>query len=139
MPVEIIDMRLLQQMQATRHPDPDAVWDVLAVLDQNYRRGRLDAAQFKRLKARVERHALGAASPGAAADSTSDLCTIIPPSAAATANAQPPKPTTPAMPAANVPLGHAFAATRPREDRRSDKNGTAVFEPPQAGPQGEGP
>jgi hypothetical protein len=59
MPVEIIDAKLLQLVQATRNPDPDAVWDVLAVLDQNYRRGRLDAAQFKRLKARIERYALG--------------------------------------------------------------------------------
>ncbi|MEP7312216.1 MAG: serine/threonine-protein kinase, partial [Pseudomonadota bacterium] len=83
MPVEIIDMRLLQQMQATRHPDPDVVWDVLAILDQNYRRGRLDATQFKRLKARVERHALGSAALGATAsampqDATSDLCAIVP-------------------------------------------------------------
>ncbi len=65
MPVEVIDARLLQLIQATRNPDPDAVWDVLAVLDQNYRRGRLDAAEFKRLKARIERHALGAPVPDA--------------------------------------------------------------------------
>ena len=83
MPFEVIDVRLLQAMQASHNPDQDVVWDVLAVLDQNYRRGRLDAAQFKRLKSRVERHAMGIMPPGAAADPTSDLCTIVPTGAVA--------------------------------------------------------
>ena len=56
--------------------DPDAVWEVLALLDQNFRRKRIDRDTFVCLKSRLQRHSLGArgdarpvpkASPAAAA------------------------------------------------------------------------
>src|SRR5271166_7056227 len=38
----------------------DAAWELLALLDQHYRRGKIQANQFQALKAHVQRVALGA-------------------------------------------------------------------------------
>lgn len=40
--------------------DPEAVWEVLALLDQYYRRKRIDRDTFVTLKGRLQRHSLGA-------------------------------------------------------------------------------
>jgi hypothetical protein len=38
---------------------PDSAWDVLSLIDQYYRRGKLSADLFQTLRYRIERHALG--------------------------------------------------------------------------------
>jgi hypothetical protein len=57
-PVAVIDARLLALVQSVRKLDPELVWDILAILDQNHRRGRLSADDHRRLKGRIERQAL---------------------------------------------------------------------------------
>src|SRR5690606_6871745 len=44
--------------------DPDAVWEVLALLDQNFRRKRIDRETFASLKSRLQRHSLGVQEDG---------------------------------------------------------------------------
>jgi hypothetical protein len=48
------------------HPAAEAelVWDVLALLDQNYRRRRIDRETYNALKARLQRHSLGVREEG---------------------------------------------------------------------------
>jgi hypothetical protein len=38
---------------------PDSAWDVLSLIDQYYRRGKLSAELFRTVRYRIERHALG--------------------------------------------------------------------------------
>jgi hypothetical protein len=42
---------------------PDSAWDVLSLIDQYYRRGRLSEAQFRAIRYRIERHVLGVQEP----------------------------------------------------------------------------
>src|SRR5690606_25436924 len=44
--------------------DPDAVWEVLALLDQNFRRKRIDRDTLVSLKSRLQRHSLGVQEDG---------------------------------------------------------------------------
>lgn len=51
--------RFAERVIRHEESDPDVVWDVLALLDQNYRRKRIDRNTFLDLKARLQRHSLG--------------------------------------------------------------------------------
>ncbi|MEO7774823.1 MAG: serine/threonine-protein kinase, partial [Steroidobacteraceae bacterium] len=64
-PVDIIDAQLMRAVQSMQRPDIDVICEVLAVVDQYHRRGALDREQFKRLKGRIERHAVGGTQPAA--------------------------------------------------------------------------
>lgn len=65
--------RVLQRESA----DPEVTWEVLALLDQNFRRKRLDRETFVCLKARLHRHSLGVREDGGAAGT--DAAPAIPP------------------------------------------------------------
>jgi hypothetical protein len=49
----------LQELVVLCDETPDAAWDILSLVDQYYRRGRLPVDLFRTLKGRIERHALG--------------------------------------------------------------------------------
>jgi hypothetical protein len=42
---------------------PDSAWEVLSLIDQYYRRGKLSADVFRTIKSRIERHVLGVPEP----------------------------------------------------------------------------
>ncbi len=44
---------------------PDSAWDVLSLVDQYYRRGKLSADLFRSIRYRIERHVLGVREPEA--------------------------------------------------------------------------
>ncbi len=52
-PVEILDAQLMQLADHPQRVDIDSLCELLAVLDQQHRRGRLDAAEFRQLQGRV--------------------------------------------------------------------------------------
>jgi hypothetical protein len=52
-PVAILDAQLMQLADHPQRLDIDSMCELLAVLDQQHRRGRLDAHEFQQLKARI--------------------------------------------------------------------------------------
>ncbi len=54
-PPELFLSELLAYCNATR----DSSWEVLALLDQYHRRGKLSANHFRSLRRKIEFHALG--------------------------------------------------------------------------------
>lgn len=52
-PVEILDAQLLQLADHPQRQDTDSLCELLAVLDQQHRRGRLGAADFRQLQSRI--------------------------------------------------------------------------------------
>ncbi|MET0290753.1 MAG: hypothetical protein ABW136_00210, partial [Steroidobacteraceae bacterium] len=52
-PVAILDAQLMQLADHPQRVDIDSLCELLAVLDQQHRRGRLDADDFRQLKARI--------------------------------------------------------------------------------------
>jgi hypothetical protein len=50
---------LVQELSALCEATPDSAWDVLALIDQYYRRGKLSADLFRTVRYRIERHVLG--------------------------------------------------------------------------------
>jgi hypothetical protein len=49
----------VQELAVLCEAKPDSAWDVLALIDQYYRRGKLSADVFRTIKSRIERHVLG--------------------------------------------------------------------------------
>jgi hypothetical protein len=49
----------VQEVSALCDATPDSAWDVLSLIDQYYRRGKLSADLFRTVRYRIERHALG--------------------------------------------------------------------------------
>lgn len=50
----------VEQVVAGEADDPELAWEALALLDQHFRRKRIDRETFTSLKARLQRHSLGA-------------------------------------------------------------------------------
>lgn len=53
----------VQELSVLCDAKPDSAWDVLSLVDQYYRRGRLSPDVFRTIKSRVERHVLGVPDP----------------------------------------------------------------------------
>jgi hypothetical protein len=49
----------VQELSALCDATPDSAWDVLSLIDQYYRRGKLSADLFRTVRYRIERHVLG--------------------------------------------------------------------------------
>jgi hypothetical protein len=49
----------VQELSALCEATPDSAWDVLSLIDQYYRRGKLSADLFRTVRYRIERHVLG--------------------------------------------------------------------------------
>ena len=49
----------VQELSALCDAAPDSAWDVLSLIDQYYRRGKLSAELFQTVRYRIERHVLG--------------------------------------------------------------------------------
>jgi hypothetical protein len=49
----------VQELSALCEATPDSAWDVLSLIDQYYRRGKLSAHLFRTVRYRIERHVLG--------------------------------------------------------------------------------
>jgi hypothetical protein len=49
----------VQELSVLCDATPDSAWDVLSLIDQYYRRGKLSAEQFRTVRYRIERHVLG--------------------------------------------------------------------------------
>ena len=49
----------VQELSALCEATPDSAWDVLSLIDQYYRRGKLSAELFRTIRYRIERHVLG--------------------------------------------------------------------------------
>jgi hypothetical protein len=49
----------MQELSALCEATPDSAWDVLSLIDQYYRRGKLSADLFRTVRYRIERHVLG--------------------------------------------------------------------------------
>jgi hypothetical protein len=49
----------VQELSALCDATPDSAWDVLSLIDQYYRRGKLSADLFRTIRYRIERHVLG--------------------------------------------------------------------------------
>lgn len=49
----------VQELSVLCDATPDSAWDVLSLIDQYYRRGKLSADLFRTVRYRIERHALG--------------------------------------------------------------------------------
>jgi hypothetical protein len=49
----------VQELSALCEATPDSAWDVLSLIDQYYRRGKLSAELFRTVRYRIERHVLG--------------------------------------------------------------------------------
>ena len=49
----------VQELYVLCDATPDSAWDVLSLIDQYYRRGKLSADLFRTVKYRIERHVLG--------------------------------------------------------------------------------
>ena len=54
----------LSELSAYCDATPDSSWEVLALLDQYHRRGKLSANHFREFRRKIEFHALGIADPG---------------------------------------------------------------------------
>lgn len=52
-PVAILDVQLMQLAQHPQRKDTDSLCELLAVLDQQHRRGRLDIEEMRQLQARI--------------------------------------------------------------------------------------
>src|ERR1700674_5161629 len=50
---------LVQELSALCEATPDCAWDVLSLVDQYYRRGKLSSDLFRTVRYRIERHVLG--------------------------------------------------------------------------------
>jgi hypothetical protein len=50
---------LVQELSALCEATPDSAWEVLSLIDQYYRRGKLSADLFRTVRYRIERHVLG--------------------------------------------------------------------------------
>ena len=49
----------VQELSVLCDATPDFAWDVLSLIDQYYRRGKLSADVFRTVRYRIERHVLG--------------------------------------------------------------------------------
>jgi len=49
----------VQELSALCEATPDSAWDVLSLVDQYYRRGKLSSDLFRTVRYRIERHVLG--------------------------------------------------------------------------------
>ena len=49
----------VQELYVLCDATPDSAWDVLSLIDQYYRRGKLSADLFRTVKYRIERHVFG--------------------------------------------------------------------------------
>jgi hypothetical protein len=49
----------VQELSVLCDATPDSAWDVLSLIDQYYRRGKLSADLFRTIRYRIERHVLG--------------------------------------------------------------------------------
>lgn len=50
---------LVQELSALCETTPDSAWDVLSLIDQYHRRGKLPVTLFRTVKHKIERHVLG--------------------------------------------------------------------------------
>jgi hypothetical protein len=60
----------VQELSVLCDATPDSAWDVLSLIDQYYRRGKLSADLFRTVRYRIERHVLGVRD----SDTNRELC-----------------------------------------------------------------
>jgi hypothetical protein len=68
----------LSELSAYCNATRDSSWEVLSLLDQYHRRGKLSADHFRAFRRRIELHALGIAEPAVAAAPVESIAAIAP-------------------------------------------------------------
>jgi len=115
-PVEILDAQLLQLADHPQRQDTDSLCELLAVLDQQHRRGRLSVADFRQLQARIAPLIVSPGPARAPSRGAPNLRSVASPGTAAAhgpADAFPPRARPPSARPAPAPAAPAsFAAPR---------------------------
>jgi serine/threonine protein kinase len=108
---EIDHVTFLNTMKERFRYEPDDNWEVLSLLDQYYRRGKITLEVFRALKSGFAEYILGPQIPAPSPQSNAPtLHTVVtPPTKAAAAAAAPPAP----APSVTAPVARAPAASAP--------------------------